>query len=284
MGLAMKYLTKSVLFSTIVVASAAAIAGGDLKDEHWLGRDAQSTETVNHSAWDSLLKRYIQRDEALQLNRFDYGAVGDEDHQALKSYIDALEAVTVTDLNPAEQKAYWINLYNAFTVDVILDAYPVDSIRAIGGGLFSRGPWGDDDYTVTVEGRDLTLDDIEHGILRPIYDDSRVHYGVNCASVGCPNLDRDAYTGARVDQMLEENAQDFIASPRGLQDISNRGAKVSSIYHWFKEDFGGDDAGVLAHLKQFGGSEVAERLEGVSRVRGHDYDWSLNDTARVSTN
>ena len=122
--------------------------------------------------------------------RIGYGAVSDEDRKSLDAYIAALAGHPGSRraLNRAEQQAYWINLYNALTVQVILDHYPVESIRDIdiSPGLFADGPWGK--KLVTIEGEAVSLDDIEHRILRPIWKDPRIHYAVNCASIGCPNL------------------------------------------------------------------------------------------------
>ena len=270
----------AAFWAVTVTAAGVTAPDASLIDDHWQRHDPRSDRTVDHGVWQGLLKRYIVADEALSLNRFDYAAVTRDDKVALDTYLDRLQSVTVTRLSRAEQKAYWINLYNAFTVDIVLDRYPVDSIRDIGGGLFSRGPWSDDDFTVSVEGRALTLDDIEHGILRPLYRDPLIHYGVNCASVGCPNLVRRAYTGATVDEMLARNARAFVNSPRGIQAVDGTGVTVSSIYVWFKADFGGTDAGVLRHVRRFADDARSRALDGATRLRGHDYDWSLNDAQR----
>lgn len=257
---------------------AQAAPKAKLIDAHWTGHNAASDRSIDHDAWTAILQRYIVPADR-GLNRFAYDAVTAEDRAALDAYLGRLQDVTVTELARSEQKAYWINLYNAFTVAIILDNYPVDSITDIGGGLFSGGPWSDDDFTVTVEGRDLTLDNIEHGILRPNFEDPKIHYGVNCASVGCPNLRDRAYTGDTVDAMLAENARAFINSPRGIQNIDGKRVAVSSIYVWFKADFGGDDTGVIAHLKRYADGAHTKALEGVTRLGGHDYNWALNDAS-----
>lgn len=258
-------------------SAAVAATGGKLVDAHWQIHDPDSEILVDHEVWDTLLGRYLVTQADDGLARFDYGEVSDEDRDGLDDYVESLEQVTVSKLNRAEQKAFWINLYNAFTVKLVVRAYPVRSIRNIGGGVFSPGPWADKKYRVTVEGRKLTLDDIEHGILRPVFQDNLVHYGVNCASVGCPNLVAKAYTGEMVDQMLQDNAAAYIRSPRGIRKVDGRRVWVSSIYSWFQEDFGGNGAGVIVHLKEYGGAETARLLENVQRLGGHDYDWSLND-------
>jgi hypothetical protein len=241
----------------------------------WQAHDPASGETVDHAVWDRLLGRYLARDET-GLNRFDYGAVSAADRSALDGYLAALAARAVGHLNRDEQRAYWINLYNALTVQVVLAHYPVESIRDIdiSPGLFASGPW--DKALIAVEGEDLTLNHIEHRILRPIWRDPRIHYAVNCASVGCPNLQTRAFTAANTEALLEAAARDYVNSPRGLV-LADGGLTVSSIYVWFNEDFGGSDAGVIAHLARFAAPELAARFSGVTAIAGHAYDWRLND-------
>jgi hypothetical protein len=187
-----------------------------------------------------------------------------------------LTQTAVSRLNRNEQKAFWINLYNALTVKVILDHYPVKSIRDIdiSPGLFSDGPWGK--KLVSVEGEDISLDDIEHRILRPVWKDPRVHYGVNCASHGCPNLQPEAFTAENSDELLDKGAREFVNSPRGAR-IENGKLTVSSIYVWFKPDFGGTDAGVIDHLKKYAQPGLRTQLEKIDRISDNQYDWTLNE-------
>ena len=143
---------------------------------------------------------------------FDYAAVTQADRTALKTYLKDLQAVRVTTLPRRAQMPFWINLYNALTVEVILDNYPVKSIRDIKSGLFSSGPWSTE--LVRVEGHDLSLDDIEHEILRPIWKDKRIHYAVNCASIGCPNLAAKAYTEGRTRRICWSRAPGTTSTAR----------------------------------------------------------------------
>ena len=241
----------------------------------WTAHDPQSTRVIDHSAWSRLLARHIKTDTS-GLNRFDYQAVDRDDRRLLDGYIDGLSGTPVSRLNRDEQMAYWINLYNALTIQVVLAHYPVESIKdiRISPGFFSSGPWGAE--LVTVEGERLTLDDIEHRILRPIWQDPRIHYGVNCAAVGCPNLAGKAYTAATLDEMLDAGAVAFVNNPRGVR-VRNGRLRVSSIYDWFEEDFGGNDAGVIAHIKQYARPELLAQLGGIRSVSGDSYDWMLND-------
>ena len=198
------------------------------------------------------------------------------DRAALKDYLRRMQSVAVSDLNRNEQLAYWVNLYNALTVDVVLDHYPVDSIRDIdiSPGLFASGPW--DAPLVDVEGVELTLNDIEHRILRPVWRDPRIHYVVNCASIGCPDLAPAAYTGATVGPSMQRAAESYVNDPRGV-NISGGRVVVSRLYDWFIEDFGGIEAAVIAHLKEHARPDLSRALDAAGALDGTRYDWSLND-------
>ena len=188
-----------------------------------------------------------------------------------------MAALAVGGYSRPEQFAYWVNLYNALTVRVVLDHYPVASIRDlyISPGLFAKGPWGR--QLVEVEGEGLTLNDIEHRILRPIWGDPRIHYAVNCASIGCPNLLAEAFTAGTSDRLLDSAARAYVNHPRGVS-LQGDGITVSSIYNWFASDFDAD-GGVLPHLLRHASAELAEQLQRRPRIVDYVYDWSLNDAA-----
>lgn len=245
-------------------------------------RPAQgSTQKVDHSAWDRLLKAYV-KEGANGLNRVDYSAFKRNGQAGLKAYIAALQSVDPNTLDRQEQLAFFVNLYNAKTIDIVLDHYPVNSIKdiSLGGNLlasFSGGPWKS--KVVKVNGADLSLDDIEHGILRSNFKDPRVHYAVNCASVGCPNLSNEAYAGAKLNAQLDAGARNYINHPRGFH-FDGQALIASSIYKWFKDDFGGSDQGVIKHALKYADSDLGAKLRTVRSIGGFDYDWSLNDTQR----
>jgi len=239
----------------------------------WSAHDEASGARVDHAAWDRLLGAHVTRGTD-GVARFSYATVTRAERRALDRYLARLSATGVSGLGRAEQFAYWVNLYNALTVRLILDHPGVKSIRDIdiSPGLFADGPW--DVALATIEGRAVTLNDIEHRILRPIFRDPRIHYAVNCASIGCPDLAARAYTAQRSDAMLERAARTYVNHPRGAR-VTKGGLVVSSIYVWFGKDFGGD-AGVLKHLRHYAGAALRKRLDGVSAIAGHAYDWSLN--------
>ena len=272
-----RHWTNAARAAAVLLISALTLSAETVKAEVFPldAFDAASAETVDHSAWSAFLGAYVVEGED-GINRVRYGDVTVADRTALNAYIAALENIEVTALNRPEQFAYWVNLYNAATIRVVLENYPVDSIRDIKPNVLAFGPWKMN--VVEVMGRKLSLDNIAHDILRVAWDEPRVHYAVNCASVGCPNLAVTAYTGAALEDMLDAAARGYINHPRGAR-VTDRGLVVSSIYDWYKEDFGGSDAGVIAHLKAYADANLAADLAEMTAIADHAYDWSLNDAS-----
>ncbi len=231
-----------------------------------VSRDTQ--KVIDHQLWNAFLERYlVVSDEG---NRLAYGRVRAADHDRLQRYLDALQNIDPRGYNRAEQLAYWINLYNARTVALVLEHYPVDSIRAIRFGFFSFGPW--DEPLVKVAGVPLSLNDIEHRILRGLWREPRIHYLLNCASLGCPDLWPVALAGEEIETQLEAAARRFINQRKGVDPAK---ARYSSIYVWFAEDFGGKE-GVRRHLGQYAAPELDLWLQtGFADLDDH-YDWALN--------
>lgn len=241
----------------------------------WEVHDPESDFRVDHGAWAEFLDTHLRR-SADDVHLIAYGEVSQADIAKLDGYLRSLIDMPVRRLSRDEQLAYWINLYNALTVRLVLREYPVRSIRdiSLGGGGLAGGPW--DAKLVSVEGQRLSLNDIEHRIIRPIWPDPRIHYAVNCAAIGCPNLAATPWVGRSLEADLDAAGRAYVNNPRG---VSFRGDKihVSRIYDWFVEDFGGDEASVLNHLRQFADPELSERLAQSGRIAGQFYDWRLND-------
>ena len=246
----------------------------------WL--ESADTETLkpDHDYWQQFLARHLSSSSD-GLNLLDYASAAKE-LQALNQYMVNLQAIPVSKLTRPQQLAFWINLYNAATVATILEHYPVQTIRDIdtSPGLFADGPWGD--KILSIEGLELSLDDIEHRILRPIWKDNRLHYALNCASVGCPNLQPQAFTEANTEELLESAASDYINHPRGAKVLDGK-LRVSSIYKWFQMDFENSENGVIAHLKRYAKPPLSNKLDGIDGIDDYAYDWSLNDRNMVNT-
>lgn len=231
---------------------------------------ALPAQAFEHVAWDALLKKHVvllPGEHASQV-RYDGFAT---DRQALKGYLDSLSAVGRVEFDgwtKNERKAFLINAYNAFTVEKILTRWP--DMRSIWdfGKIFGN-PFKDDFFKLL--GRPMSLDGIEHGMLRKpgAYDDPRVHFAVNCASIGCPMLREEAYAAPRLDAQLEEQAERFL-SDRSRNRFREGRLEVSKIFDWYQEDFeprGKYFARYARALGYPGGDVPVDFL---------DYDWTLN--------
>jgi len=226
--------------------------------------------------WDALLSNYVAAPDNQGVARFDYAGLTANmaDRKIMDDYIAYLEAQTPSAMTAPDATAYWANLYNVLTVELIVENYPVKSIRKIKSGAFSIGPW--DREVSEVEGESLTLNNIEHDILRKKFPSPLIHYMVNCASVGCPNLKDGVWRAETMDVEREQAARDFINSSRGVS-IDGNDLKVSSIYKWFKQDFGSSKDNVLAHINDYANADLKAAIASGARIDGYDYDWALNE-------
>ena len=233
----------------------------------------KSNIVVSHTQWSAFLVKYAPNIEPSTSTRLvRYSAVSRGDHNELKAYITMLSDLDPRLLTRTQQFAYWVNLYNAVTVDLILENYPVKSITKL-GGFFSFGPWDQD--VVRISGESITLNDIEHRILRPIWKDKRIHYAVNCASIGCPNLYGQAFDSSNLEHQLESAARMFINSKKAVQFKQDR-LVLSEIYNWYSVDFG-DSESLKKHLLQYLEGPTYEQLKLYSGDVEYQYNWGLND-------
>jgi len=271
----MSFTAKKILITILLIminTSAFAAPKAELWP-HWQTNDAQSNISIDHSAWAQFLDKYLVISQSDRANLVRYAEVSEIDKDALNRYLVTLSQVPISKLNRAEQKAVWINLYNALTVQTILSHYPVKTIRDISSGWFSGGPW--DLKLISLEGVELSLNDIEHRILRPIWQDSRVHYAVNCASMGCPNLQSVPFSAENSDKLLDKAAREFINSSRGVA-VQGKHLYLSSIYDWFQVDFGASEAAVIKHLEKFATDDLADTIKNYRKNISYQYDWNLN--------
>lgn len=249
----------------------------------WLALAAPSAPTAatapaaNPDPWQALLDKYLDTVAADGVNRFRYAAVTAEDRRTLATHLQARQAMPVSTLPEKSRLAFWINLYNAQTVAVVLAAWPVKSIldinpsgRPEGKG---KGPWKH--KSLTVEGRALSLDDIENAILRPEFRDPRIHFALNCASLGCPELSPEAYAPEKVDRQLERAARAFLASPHAVR-AEGPALVLSSIFDWYRVDFGKTERAVRERLAGWAPVATASLLRGTVVKVEYRYDWSVN--------
>jgi hypothetical protein len=222
-----------------------------------------------------MLSTYLDTGSADGVHRFRYSDVGPADKEALRSFVGYLQRQRPGAWSQPASMPYWINLYNAATVLVVLDHLPIKSILDIrlDATPETKGPW--DAKLLTVEGRALSLNDIEHRILRPTYGDPRIHFALNCASVGCPNLAPAPFDEANLEPLLEKGARDFVRSPRGVARHDG-GLRLSSIFDWYRADFGKSEKEMLESLLRWTHPDSAAKLKNHRGKITYAYDWSLN--------
>ena len=267
-----------VVFAVLVL-STLPVSAKTGPASFWDAANAANAEEIDHSPWQQILNGYLQV-HGSGVNKFDYAALkaSSRDRAKLESYLDYLQKIDPRGYSKAEQKAYWINLYNSLTVKLVVDAYPVKSILEIcedrASGSKCSGPWKEKHVKVT--GRELTLDNIENDILRPVWKDSLIHYGLSCASYGCPSLLKTTFTAKNTEMLLSSAAREYVNHPRGVSFMEDDLIVVSSIYEWYSEDFGKSERDVIRHLYSYANEKLAKRLQNFKGTVDYEYDWSLN--------
>ena len=256
------------------------------------GLFAQPDFDHSHGAWTQLLKRHVLLINDGKASQVRYAGMAIE-RAALKHYLQSLSVVeqsTFEAWSAAQQQAFLMNAYNAFTVDLVLSRYPdLKSIKDLGS--FVASPWKR--QGVDLFGRKLSLDDLEHGLLRKpgVYNEPRVHFTLNCASVGCPMLREEAYVANRLEFQLTQQTQRFM-SDRSRNRWNNPAGRLelSKIFDWYGKDFRQGYKGI-ASLQAFAASHAdfltdapadrAQLRSGRFDIAFLDYDWSLNDASRA---
>ncbi len=240
----------------------------------WPSSQLVSMDQIDHTPFDVLLKKHVDTDGYVNYKTWKSSSA---DHRALQSYLEMLgRASTKTRSSREAQIAFWINAYNAATIEGILQVYPTSSIRSHTARLAGYNIWKD--LPLRVGGYAYSLEDMEHKILRRMWE-PRVHFAIVCASVSCPRLKNEAYAAEKLEQQLRENTLDFFSRSQNLQvDCGSRTIYFSSILKWFSGDFGNSQADRLAYLKPYLPA-AAKRLAANARTRVMylNYDCNLTD-------
>ena len=250
--------TKRIVLSlALVLTFAVGIANVQLM--------ASAGSGVDHSLYGELLKKYVKNGQV------DYAGFQSEE-ATLDQYLNLLHSVDIKSLSDNEQLAFYANVYNAWTIKLILTKYPdITSIKSL--GIFNTGPWKK--KVVRLKGQTVSLDHIEHDILRPRFKDPRVHFAINCAAISCPPLHSEPYAGDKLDQQLDDSTRTFINNPNSYR-LENQNLYVSRIFKWFSEDFNED---ALSFFRKYATGEFKRNLDANSaniQVKYLEYDWSLN--------
>lgn len=217
-----------------------------------------SSVNIDHSSWDELLKKYVDNEGLVDYQGFK------KDRAKLDAYLNMLSKQQPSnDWSVQELLAYYINLYNAGTVKLIVENYPVKSIKDI-DGAWTKG-------RISVGTKDLSLGGIENGILRKM-NEPRIHFAINCASISCPKLMKEAYTAAKINEQLDRATKEFINSDKN--DISAGNPKVSSIFDWYQKDFEvNGKQNVIGFINQY----TDTKINSDATLAYKNYDWSLNE-------
>ncbi len=276
-------MNKAAAFITLALVLASATNSANAGSKVRIGRtfpasQLVSMENIEHDAWDKLLHKYVN--QRGQVNYRSWKA-NRSDTALLEQYLQTLSRASFsTSASKEARLAFWINAYNAVTVRGILREYPTSSIRNHTARFYGYNIWKD--LLLNVGGRDVSLNAMEHEILRTM-GDPRIHFAIVCASHSCPKLLNEAYVSERVNQQLSHNAEAFFANPENFKYASQRNTfYLSSVLKWFRKDFGRDQARQLRTIAPYlpdAPSRQAAR-HGAVRVSYLDYDWSLNEQSK----
>jgi hypothetical protein len=226
---------------------------------------ANAQQVPLHQPWDELLKKHVNNKGLVDYKGFM------KDRAALKHYLDLLNKYSPQDnWSRSQQIAYWINAYNAFTIELILEHYPVKSIKDIAGNIYKiNTPW--DIKFIRIGGEKYDLNNIEHGILRKKFDDPRIHFALVCASISCPRLRNEAFTSPKLESQLEAAGKEFLNDP-AKNKISTERAYLSKYFSWYKGDFT-KNASLTAFINRYSNTKIDRN----TRISYLDYNWKLNE-------
>jgi hypothetical protein len=267
-----------LLLSLTSIFSSFSLAKAIEQDKNlwieWEVHDPTSDKQLSHAEWQAFIDKYVSQPvDGLSLIK--YARVTPQDHTKLNQYIRQLSKTNIGSFNRNEQLAFWINLYNALIVKIILEHYPVDSIQQINisPGLFSAGPW--DANLVKIKDFNISLSDIRNRIIRPIWNDPRTLYTLCNGAIGSPNIPATAMTGQTINQQLNTAAKNYINSLRGVQITQNK-LIVSQLFEWYEEDFGGNKQDVINHIKLYAAPKLHQQLGTFKTINSYFYNWHIN--------
>jgi hypothetical protein len=245
--------------------------------KQWPATQQVSFDQIDHSPFDVLLRRHVDANGLVDYRAWQASAT---DRRALQAYLVSLSRASgQRNSTPNAQLAFWINAYNALTLEGILQVYPTTSIRKHTSKIAGYNIW--EDLPLLVGGQPVSLDAMEHRVLRKL-GEPRIHFAIVCASVGCPRLRNEAYTADRLHEQLADNARDFFSRRQNLRiDVSGRTLHMSPLLDWFGKDFGRTQKDRLQALEPYLPSAAQQLIRrGTINVKYVEYNWSLNDQSR----
>ena len=264
-------LVVAIVMMAILQTVSPLVLAKDIRG-YFAQNNQASDAVVDHEEFNQFLSQRILSLED-GVNRLHYREILKDNKDVLKPYLAQMAQIEVTNYNRKEQLAYWINLYNAIVINMVLQEYPIKTIKDV------KSPWRS--KQITVENHALSLDNIEHGIIRAVFQDFRIHFAINSAAYGSGVLRQTVYTGDNLERNLEQVTKEFLSHDRGLS-ITGKRVQVSTIFKWYRDDFGDSDAGILALIKRYTSDAKRTQLGNRKIVRfNYKFDWQLNDIANM---
>lgn len=243
-----------------------------------LGAVPATGESVSNRLYTAVLEEYVHD------GRVDYNGLCEDERFA--AYLDQLAAADPDTIRDDDERlAFWINVYNAYTLKIICDDYPLESINdlhfggLVVGTVLNKTAW--DKKFVKTGGDELSLNHVEHEIIRKEFGDPRAHFAIVCASVSCPPLRAESYDGVRLGDQLDDQARIFLSeSDKNHFDIDKKEAYLSKIFDWFSKDFGGNNEEILLFVSAYLPEDIASAIRANAtewKIKHTDYDWGLNE-------
>jgi hypothetical protein len=223
---------------------------------------------IDNSAYERLLRKYVN-----EKGLVNYKGMKTEEKE-LKKYLDMISSTPPTDRwSKNDQIAYWINAYNAYTIQLILNHYPVQSIKDIGSKIkipFVTTPWANKFFKIG--GQEMSLDNIEHGTLRKKYNDPRIHFALVCAARSCPRLRNEAYEGNKLTAQLDDQGAEFLNNP-AKNAITPQRASLSKYFNWYKGDWSENGKSIQEWVNRYSKTKITKDRP----ISYLEYDWALNE-------
>lgn len=264
------YLMKSISCLMIGLVLLGSAAFREPNEPAYLtnSRSLPAADPVDHSIFDRLAKKYINEKGLVNYKGFK------SEQKELKKYLDLLSANPPgSNWSQNEQIAYWINMYNANTIELILEHYPLKSIKDIGSKIqipFVTTPWAI--KFIPLGNEKISLDNIEHGTLRKKFDDKRIHFALVCAARSCPRLRNEAYTGSKLDAQLDDQGTDFLNNP-AKNAITPQKASLSKYFDWYKGDWKDNGKSIEYWVNRYSKTKISKDTD----ISFMDYNWALNE-------
>ncbi len=268
-----KYKLLSLLAIALLLLSRPSVSAIEMKPiEFWDDSEPLSEINVDHTALQEILQAYVISDHPSGISRFDYDRVLDDDKAKLQAYLDYLQLLEPRQLSEAEAKAYWVNLYNAATLNMVIDAYSNGRVTKVQARGLPTRRWRRTIVTVALQ--DMSLDDILNGVIRPLYRDPRMHFALFFCTLGGPDMPTEVLNGENNNELLDKFQEKYLMQSRAVR-LEDGELVLSEIFQNYDTDFADSESALIRYLQQYVPEPVSEAMNGVYDIR-FDYDWALN--------